>query len=122
MRKIIVAVAMMAFIGVAAAQSQSCQFTISRHGAISCQFSSGPVYVQPGVLYQQTPLVIYGQVPPPAWTQAPVFQQVPPVVIYQEPQVIYVQPQQHYRGNDYPYQPNPNMPYYQPNPYKRNYP
>ena len=113
MKKYLVAALIAASCLAASADQSSCQFQISRHSGISCQFSNHPnVVVVPSYPY------------PPAWTQSPVFTNPPTVYIYQEPQVIYVQPQPIYiapgtRIPDLPYQPNPYIPYYNPNPYPR---
>jgi hypothetical protein len=114
MKKILLALVLAASAHSVSAQLSSCQFHISRHSGVSCQFSNVPV--QPQVVY----------VNPPAWTQATVFTNPPPVVVYQEPQVIYVYPAPTtvyiapgMRVPELPYQPNPFIPYYNPNPYPR---
>ena len=106
-----------AVLALSAQAQESCQFQISRHSSISCQF--GPYHRHPDVV------IVRPHQHPPAWTQSPVFTNPPPIVIYEQaPQVIYVHPGPVYiapgmRVPDLPYQPNPYMPYYNPNPYPR---
>ena len=101
-------------VSILAQTNTACQFQISRYPGIACQIGN---YPPPVVVYQQN-------LPPPAWTQAPVYGG-PPVVVYETgPQVVFVQPPVYY-GNVYggygynlPYQPNPYMPGYNPRPYQ----